>query len=120
MTKTIKLTNKDFKLFKDECRKWFKRFGLNDWNVRFDFTEMGESAGRCRANYMHMNATIMMATELSDLLIDKTEYIKQIALHECLELLLMPINMLAGDRTFNEEEMDHQRHRVINTLMSIL
>ena len=119
MTKTIKLTNRDFKLFKKECEKWLKRLGLSDWDVHFEFITV-ESAASCRANYMQMNADIMMATEFSNLLIDKTEYIKQIALHECLELLLMPMNMLAGDRTFNEEESDHQRHRVINTLIKIL
>ena len=120
MTKTIKLTNRDFKLFKKECEKWIDRLELGDWDVRFEFGCI-DSAGTCRANYSQMNATIAFNSEFSDYnTISKINYIKTIAMHECLELLLMPINMLAGARTYDVEEIEHQFHRIINRLIKIL
>lgn len=117
----MKLKNKDFALFKKECEKWIDKLGLYDWNIKFEMLDMKNKAGRCTANYVSGNVVLKLGSDFIDgNLVGKNDYIKETALHEILELLLMPMSILAGDRTYDEGEFDHQTHRVINSLMRIL
>ena len=117
----MKLTNKDFELFKSECQKWIKKFELSDWNIKFLMEPMDNTYGMCKANYGASNVIIKIASNFpSGYNLSKREKIKETALHECLELLLMPVEVLAGDRGWDEVEFTHQTHRIINKLMNIL
>ena len=121
MIKTQKLTKTDFETFKKECEKWIKVFGLLDWDVKYQFAEMEGTAGRCIANYVGCNATIVFSPEfITGELTDKRSHIKETALHEVLELLLYPLTSLTGERTFDDGEVTHQTHRVIQRLMKVL
>jgi len=48
------------------------------------------------------------------------EAIKTTAVHECLELLLSPLEALAMDRGWDEIDWDKERHIVIRTLEKII
>ena len=119
--KNVKLTNKDFQLFKKECKKWISRFELHDWDIVYEFTRNSGDAGGCHTKYEDCQAIIKFDMEFVDgHLISKSVHIKEIAKHEMIELMLAPINILGKSRAFDESEFNHQRHRIIMKLMRIL
>lgn len=120
MEKLQKLTKTDFETFKKECNKWINKFGLYDWDMKYQFVEMDDSAGRCVTNYVASAATIVLNPNFSNSLVDKATHIKEIALHEVLEVMLSPLTALIGERSYDEGEAEHQKHRIIQRLMKFL
>ena len=119
--KNVKFINKDFQLFKKECNKWIDKLGLGDWDVLYSFESVPESAGSTEVGYEGCWAIITLSPDYpNDDMLDKNPHIKKVALHECLELLLATLNILGKSRIFDEAEFNHERHRVINSLMRIL
>ena len=119
--KNVKLTNKDFQLFKKECNKWINKFELHDWDIVYEFTRNSGDAGGCSTKYEDCQAIIKFDMEFVDgHLISKSTHIKEIAKHEMIELMLAPINILGKSRVFDETEFNHQRHRIIMKLMRML
>ena len=119
--RNVKLTNKDFQLFKKECNKWISKFELHDWDIVYEFTRNSSDAGGCHTKYEDCQATIKFDSDFIDgHLISKSTHIKETAKHEMIELMLAPINILGKSRVFDETEFNHQRHRIIMKLMRIL
>ena len=119
--KNVKLTNKDFEVFKKECKIWINKFGLYEWDILYSFEDVPESAGSTEVGYEGCWAIITLSTEYpNDDMLPKNPHIKKVALHECLELLLATFNILGKSRIFDESEFNHERHRIINKLMRIL
>ena len=121
MEKLQKLTKTDFETFKKECQKWVNKLGLHDWDIKYQFVEMKRVSGRCLANYVASTATIALNPDFVNAdLTDKNTHIKSTALHEILELVLFPITVLVSERSYDEGEVEHQTHRIIQRLMKFL
>ena len=118
----MKLKQRDFEYFKKECKKWIDRLGLYDWEVYYLFGGLDENnGGGCWANYTGCQATIKLNPIFDDdNLMTKEHYLEVTALHEILELTLMPIQILAESREFDGMEFEHQRHRIIQRLTNLL
>jgi hypothetical protein len=117
----MKLTQKDFKLFKSECEKWIKKFGLLGWKVYYSFKQIEDKFGGCSTDYEGRVATIYLNPDFDcPMPINKTEQIKQIALHEALELLFSPLWGLTQSRQYSESEYEMQHHNIIFILEKIL
>ena len=121
MEKLQKLTKTDFEDFKKECQQWIDKLGLYDWNVKYEFKQIKNVSGRCVASYVASTAIIILSPDFIDCPItDKKTHIEETALHEVLELVLFPLTILVEDRSYDEGEVTHQTHRIIQRLMKFL
>ena len=115
-------TSDDFKLFKQYALGWRDFLGLQGWALHFAHEEANERNGLNGNKAMvEMNRSGMVAT----IWLNKNwegdeptnEALCQCALHECLEILLRPLLVLAEAR-FNVDDADieYEKHRIIRTL----
>lgn len=111
-----KITAKEFLEFKVECRKWIDRLGLRSWTITFVQEPHKCMLGACSWSYADRCATLYLNTKYTSRYID----IKAVALHECLELLMSPMQDLAEDRVWSKDEWIKERHIVIRTLENVL
>lgn len=106
-----------FEIFKKECDKWIKAFGLIGWDIRYIHADLeGDSNA---AAYFDPNQDITSRCATLGLAVNDfkrkltPEYIKLCAFHEVCELLLHRIQYLAKSRYCQEEDIDEERHNLI-------
>ena len=117
----MRTTKKHFRIFKKECKKWIKVFGLYGWDWRF-YHEETKPNNLAQSNYhsTHRWANITLNTDWGDLKITLHE-LKKTAFHEVLETgLLGNLRCLAEDRRFNQEEFDGEIHQIIERLSKVI
>ena len=108
-----KTTAAEFRLFKAECQKWIKYFGLLDWRVFFDHNKIDDKtyAIASLSNLEDRNVTIVLNIDfIAGLDIYRT------AFHEVCELLLHPLEHIGSCRYAQPEELEAARHAIIRTL----
>lgn len=110
-----KTTKKDFKLFKKECRKWIEVFGLKNWCVRYEHTQLNDCLANILWNTNGMTATIRLGTERPKLAACKTE-IRRSAFHEVCHILLAKYYTIAQSRIITIGELDTVDHEIVRTL----
>ena len=116
----VKTTKKDFKVFKKECRKWIKHFGLTEWLINFKHEKLlNDDEAQCHSHYTAKWVYLNLSNELQDY--DKSkEYIKTCALEEVLHLIIAPFSVLAGQRFSREKELLKAEHEIIMRLIHVL
>jgi len=114
--KYLKTTEIDFDIFKDECEKWIKIFGLSGWYVSYRHEPMDKtySANICYC-FSSRTATIKLNTfrlehECTELSLRKS------AFHEVCELFLGKITCLAESRYLSAGQIEEETHNIIRTL----
>jgi hypothetical protein len=113
-----KTTKKDFEVFKSECRKWVKYFGLLDWEITYSNVEDAGSRGSCTVGYTGRLATINLATEW-DYKPDESE-MNLTAFHEVCELLTAPLCVIAESRYVTVSQVEIANHYIIRVLENTL
>ncbi len=116
----MKLSQKHFQLFKTECEKQLERLGLKSWKIYYEFQKLDDSFAHTQWKYGGRVATITLATDFPKPYDNLESQIKEVALHECLEILLASVSSIAEDRTWNRIEFDKEIHAVIRTLEKVL
>ena len=115
----MKITKRQFKIFKKEARKWLKYFGMKDWSVYFEQKELEESRAQCIFNCVGGIATLSLAkswNEISDKFVTD-KIIQRTAFHEVCELLLARLNDMVSQRfNLNEGDVEEEIHRIIRIL----
>lgn len=111
-------TTKHFEIFKKEAELWIDKLSLNDWRVDFDhgpIVSEDPSLACCYSNIPGRCATLVLNTVWHN---TKTtpRWIKKVAFHEVLELLLTRISYLGGARYLQNEEIPEERHVIIRKL----
>ena len=110
-------TDEDFEVFKEECNKWIKRFGLFGWKVYYHHEEIDENAyAVCFANTMGRVSDIKLnkKCDTKDLNIRKT------AFHEVCELLLAKVEVLIKDRAYCYEDTREEIHNLIRIFERVI
>ena len=112
-------TKKQFEVFSKEVRKWAEYFGLKCWEI-YTLQAEPEEAGSCVSwayvDKLARNATICLATEWPDST-PLTDYeLRRAAFHEIAEVMLGPLQCLAGSRTVTAEEIESECHIIIQRL----
>jgi len=117
----MKTTKKDFKIFRRECKKWIKRFGLTGWEFNFIHQDKKGAKAYClppiriedrnftlglSVNYDHVNFTV--------------KDIKKSAFHETCEALLHRFHYLADARYCTGEDLREEKHNIIRILESVI
>jgi hypothetical protein len=109
-------TDKDFELFKRECKYWISKFGLIGWDVRYIHKD--DADGDAAAYFVPPNdittRNCYLGLAVNDFKQKLTaNYIKSCAFHEVCELLLHRMQYLAKARYCQDEEIDEERHNLI-------
>jgi len=115
-------TEEHFKLFKLECKKWIKEFGLIGWDVSFkhDGEENDRNwLGWCSTNCVGRSATIGLCKDWGKTESDNYE-IKRTAFHEVCELLMSRFDTIARTRIIGPDEIDEERHNIIRTMENVI
>jgi len=116
----MKVSKEFFNLFKEECYKWIKFFGLNNWCITF--LQDKNITSDTNAWVEIDNDNNMAAIYLNSEWVDNKEFlndysIKLIAFHEVCEVLLANMDFTARSRyNISEENIDKARHEVIHIL----
>lgn len=109
-----KTTKKEFELFKKECRKWIKFFGLFDWEVYYEHVELKEKAyATCHTDMLGMVATFSFNKVVGTNIRDD---IRRTAFHEVCELLISKLKIIAKCRFLSEDEITTANHEIIRRL----
>lgn len=110
---------KQFQVFKKECVKWIRIFGMYGWEYTFLHIDLDNDAGTCTwpDNPAQRQLTISLNTELPHY---SMEDIKRVAFHEVMEAFFYRISFLGEARYLQPEDIDEERHNIIRTLEKVI
>ena len=119
-----KTTQKEFQFFIDECNRWAKILGLEEWRIEY---KLGGNSDNSTASYItswQARGCIVRLTAdcLSGKATDKKERayeIQKVAFHEMVELSLYDLRSQALF-TFRYSIVDEATHKIVNTLEKVL
>jgi len=114
--KKYKTTKKDFKIFKSECKKWIKKFGLKDWDITYKHEKI-ESLGTTKWHIIDRWVDITLSKDFGKTESSKYE-VKQTAYHEVIELLLAEFNTLAESRYSTYNQLETARHAIVQRMIN--
>ena len=110
-----KTTKKDFEVFKAECRKWVKYFGLIDWDIYYYHDESDDDCrGSCTAENCGKLASVRLGV-VWDYKPKRSE-LKRVAFHEVCEVLTAPLSIMAYSRYVTPGEIESATHYIIRVL----
>lgn len=123
--KTVKQSNKkDFVTFKKECLRLQKEWQLNSWTIRFEYKDLGTSEARMQADFNNHNSSIALSTKIQygefQEVKTRQEYVKDLAKHEMLHLLLRPVTFIGEARWATDSEFVAQEEGLVRKLMDII
>jgi hypothetical protein len=119
----MKITQKQFKIFRSEVEKWIDFFGLKDWQALFLFEKLKDNRAEIRYNCVSGIAVFVLNTEWNELDISwvNDESIKKAGFHEVCELLLGRLVDMADQRyDVTEAGIEEEKHRIIRILENVL
>ena len=111
-----KITKAHFDIFKKECSKWIKYFGLLDWevNIREEKRKVNYLA-QTSVSFHNRIATIKVVKDWRQFETTNKE-IKKTAFHEICEVMFYNVRYLAEARFLTENEIDPEIHKLIRIL----
>ncbi len=110
-----KTTKAQFKLFKEESRRWIERFQLGDWEVYFEHKDSDDYIASCSFDTESCVATIRLSQDWGSNPLDLYE-IKKSAFHEVMELFLANYYTIATSRQYSLYHHNKTAHQLIRTL----
>ena len=114
-----KTTDEDFKIFKEEARKWIEVFGLYGWHVFFYHVVLDEfeDCATCSIDLMDRICTIRLNKDWEEATVKE---IRRVAFHEVCELLFARIEEISNGRGYNSIDAREEVHNLINTLEKVI
>jgi len=114
----LKTTRQQFRIYKDECKKWVAFFGLTDWRVTIILKDLGEGvAALCEWDINFSECRLLLNSIFAD---DETlndKVIRRYAFHEVCHLLLARLHSLSETRYVRSEDaIDDEVHRIVRVL----
>ena len=119
MKTEYKTTKKQFELFKAECLKWVKRFGLHNWELTFYHQEKSENLAWLTTNYDAKYASFSLNKTWRWQKPPDDYEIRKCGFHEACELLLFPIKHLGECRYLTDSEIAPAVHDVIHIMENV-
>lgn len=110
----MKTSKKDFELFKKECAKWLKYFGMTDWKAYYSHEYVNGGFACCKVEGIEgRNVVFCLSTDVGN---RKDLDIPMTAFHEVWELILWPMEYIGTCRYTQPEEIRVARHAVIRMM----
>ena len=120
----MKITEKHFLLFKEECQKWIEIFGLKNWEINFYHKkDSSEYLASTVYSYQGRTVDVHLNTVWQDKrkTLDTNYELKKSAFHEICEILLYPVRYIGECRYVQGAfEIDAVVHDVIRVLENSL
>jgi len=117
----MKTTKADFDLFKKECKKWIDKLNLNNWEYEFSHEFIGDNiVATTESTFKSKMVLIKLNTDIDKFKGSKIVYIKSVAHHEILHVLLENLYHLAIARDFGEGYYLAEEHAVIHRLQKAM
>lgn len=118
----MKTTKDDFELFKSECEKWLRRFGLLEWRVTYAHKPLGESFAEILYNFNAKLATISLSTNWGETTIvgTKEDQVRLSAKHEVGHLLIGELAHIADCRFVTDGELEAAKEGLIHKLEKLI
>ena len=119
MSDTKRVCQKEFTIFKKECLRLQKQWGLSGWQVYFKFKPLKDNFAETDANLESRKATITLSSQLpSDEY--RTRNTRETAMHEMLHVLLWRVSALGFARWVTKVELEEAEHELIQQLLKII
>lgn len=118
----LKTTPKHFEIFKKECDRLLRVWGLDGWNVSYLHKKMGDRYAETYRRLTSRQATIALNTEwgVEDVRPLSEKELNKLAKHEVLHVLLGRLGICAEARYVTETEVEEAEHEVIAHLLKII
>jgi len=116
------VTDAHFERFRNECMRFIRLFGVNDWRVEFARREL-DSRAECWTNLQGHEAGIVLAKTWTEH--EPTpENLQRTAFHEVWELLTAELEIISSDYdmtiAMRNEAKERARHGLIRRLENCL
>ena len=116
----MKITNKDFELYKKEVLKWMDEFKIGGWEVHFGIDEKDEeNIAGSEWSLKSKIVTFNICRDWRNNLLNTYE-IKKSTLHEVLHLAIAKITTMAVRRYVNRDQVDEAEEEAVNTLINYI
>lgn len=117
MSQRVVVTEKQFDEFKEVCEAWLEKLGLHEWDVVYEFADLGDDISLCKSNHAAKKACLSLNTTIQ-VVHCQAGWVEKAALHEVLELMLDDFDVFFMDATaYGVLEM---RHKMIHRLSRVL
>lgn len=112
-------TKKHFKIFKAECLKCIKSWGINDWSINIVHEKLDNKKAVCKTNLTGRTVTIGLSTDYGVYPFTVKDIVDS-ARHECTHLLLSRVVDLGDTRFVMEEEYKAANESLVRQLTKLL
>jgi len=115
----VKLSKRDFKLFKKEFKWWADAFGCQDWDVYIEHAAGEGDSEKNLADILWViddrAARVRVSLDWGKIKFD-ANYVQCQASHEARHLLFARLHSLAEDRSATEDEIAEEVHAISQKL----
>ena len=102
----MKVTDRDFKTFKQFCEEWAKVLNLGDWQIYFHRQPLKDSFAETSCIMAGRVATITLTSTWDNSIRPLSkDSLRKCALHECVHLALAEMRNLATARYITKDEL---------------
>lgn len=120
----MKTTKKHFETFIAEVKRLMDKWELNNWQVAFEHKKMNTCNAKIRPQLCNYKASFAFSTDNDFDYVNhgcnKTEYIKRIAMHEVIHLLLSRLSVVGQSRYITDAELEEAEEELVHKIMHIL
>ena len=118
----MKTSKAHFEIFKKECEKWIKLFGLSNWEISIEHSKGDSDRAWIIPVTKGRVVRICLGSNWINLEPDKItpDMLKRVAFHEVCEVLIEPLAWLAECRFLNPDQLDPARHDIIHRLEEVI
>lgn len=110
-------TEEHFRIFQEESLRWIEFFGLKGWQVEFrhENVEGKNYRAACSASLYARTSALTLTVDWKHDPVTELK-VRRSAFHEVCELFFSRIEILANDRTTNEDMVREEIHHIIRTM----
>lgn len=121
----MKTSKKDLDIFITEVKRLMKDWELNNWQVAFEHKRLIDTNARIKPQLGDYKATFALSTDISygpPFINEQTkeEYIKKLAQHEVIHLLLSRLSVVGQSRYITDAEQEEAEEELVHKIMHIL
>jgi len=120
----MELTEKHFKIFREECGRWVKHFKLDNWDIHYRWQDDMDNRASLRSDLRGYMATFFLSREWDNCegmsAKDIEEEVGHVAKHEAIHLLLVRLSTNAKVRYVQECDLEESEEELVTKLEKLL
>jgi len=120
----MKTTKQDFELFKKECKLWLIRFELSHWDIVYEHRAGHGNYANLSRDITSFTGIIGLTQDLDiedfDIGVSRTDYIKGLAKHEVIHVLLARLVEYGTSKEFTSADCYRAEEELVRKLECII